>query len=291
MGKIKIITDSNSGIKQKDVNDLDIFVVPMPFYINGQEYLEDISITTPEFFKYLEQDANISTSQPSTMYLQDLFTKTLKEYDDIIYIPMSSGLSNTCESAKVIAKNFHGRVHVIDNLRISVTQKNSVFEAYHLASLNKSAQEIEDYLNKTKNIASIYIYLDTLKYLKKGGRITPAAALLGNLLKIKPILYTRGGKFEKFATCRTIFKAKEIMINQIKSELENEFKDYYEKGLMCLHIAHTQNEEEAEEFKKEVLEALPKIKFGYVDALSLSVSCHIGSGALALAMCIDNSNN
>ncbi len=290
MGKIKIITDSNSGIKQKDVNDLDIFVIPMPFYINGQEYFEDISLTTEEFFKFLEQDANISTSQPSTMYLQDLFTNTLKDYDEIVYIPMSSGLSSTCESAKVVAKSFNNKVHVIDNLRISVTQKSSVFEANRLKNLGKSASEIETYLMETKNIASIYIYLDTLKYLKKGGRITPTAALLANLLKIKPILYTRGGKFEKFATCRTIYKAKDIMIEQIKKELEGEFKEYYQQGLMTLHIAHTQNYEEAQNFKKEINEKLPNLKVGYIDPLSLSVSCHIGAGALALAMAIDHTN-
>lgn len=212
MKKVKIITDSNSGIKQEEVNQWDVFVIPMPFYIDGKEYLEGITLTQTEFYNLLKEDTSISTSQPSSFYLQDLFEKTLKDYEEIIYIPMSSGLSNTCENAKTIALKYHGRVHVIDNLRISVTQKTSVYEAINLLKQGKSALEIEEYLLKTRNIQSIYIYLDTLKYLKKGGRITPTAALLANLLKIKPILYSRGENFEKFNTCRTIFKAKELMI-------------------------------------------------------------------------------
>ncbi len=291
MKKVKIITDSNSGIKQEEVNQWDVFVIPMPFYIDGKEYLEGITLTQTEFYNLLKEDTSISTSQPSSFYLQDLFEKTLKDYEEIIYIPMSSGLSNTCENAKTIALKYHGRVHVIDNLRISVTQKTSVYEAINLLKQGKSALEIEEYLLKTRNIQSIYIYLDTLKYLKKGGRITPTAALLANLLKIKPILYSRGENFEKFNTCRTIFKAKELMIQQVKEELENEFLEYYKKGLMSVSVAHTENIEEALEFKKQIMEVFPKLKFNYVDALSLSVSCHIGPHALAIALAMDSTNN
>lgn len=291
MSKIKIITDSNSGMKQSEVDDLDIYVIPMPFYIDGKEYLEGISLSQEEFYKLLADDTNISTSQPSVFFLQELFENTLKEYDEIIYIPMCSGLSNTCESAKNIAKDYNGRVHVIDNLRISVTQKSSVYEAAKMVKEGKTANEIEDYLMSTKSIASIYIYLDTLKYLKKGGRITPTAALLANLLKIKPILYTRGGKFEKYATCRTIHKAKELMIEKIKEELETEFKEYYNKGMMGVYIAHTQNFEEAKIFKEDIETAIPNVKVSYIDPLSLSVSCHIGAGALAIAISINNTLN
>lgn len=287
MKKIKIITDSNSGLTQSEVQDLDIFVIPMPFYIDGKEYLEGISLTQKEFYKLLKDDTNISTSQPSSFYLQELFTNTLKEYEEIIYIPMSSGLSNTCMNAMSIAKAFNGKVHVIDNKRISIIQKTSVFEAYELLKQGKSAAEIEKYLLDTAHIQSIYIYLDTLKYLKKGGRCTPTAALLSNLLKIKPILYTRGDKFEKFNTCRTIYKAKELMIEQIKKDIENEFQKEYDDGLLCISVAHTENEEEAENFKNEIIQAMPKLKFNYVDALSLSVSCHIGPGALALGITCD----
>ncbi len=291
MKKVKIITDSNSGIQQEEVNDLDIFVISMPFYIDGKEYLEGISLTQEKFYELLKDDSNISTSQPSSYYLQNLFETTLKEYEEIIYIPMTSGLSSTCENAKSIAAKYNGRVHVVDNLRISVTQKTSVYEAYDLLKQGKSASEIEEYLLKSKDIQSIYIYLDTLKYLKKGGRITPTAALLGNLLKIKPILFSRGGNFEKFNTCRTIYKARELMIQQVQYELEHEFKEYYDKGLMSVNVAHTENLQEALDFKKEIMETFPNLKFNFVDALSLSVSCHIGPGALAIALAIDSRNH
>lgn len=287
MKRIKIITDSNSGLKQEEGEQLDVFVIPMPFFIDGKEYLEEISLSQEEFYPLLARGVNISTSQPSAFYLTELFKKTLQDYDEIIYIPMSSGLSGTCANAKVIAEQFDGRVHVVDNHRISVTQKASVFEAVYLSKQGKSAQEIEDYLLKTAYISSIYIYLDTLEYLKKGGRITPAAALLSSLLKIKPILTTRGDKFDKFDICRNIIKARKLMIQQVKKDVENDFKDYYEKGLMAVSVAHTENFEEAESFKKEIQATLPKLKFHFVDHLSLSVSCHIGPGALAIALSVD----
>lgn len=287
MKRIKIITDSNSGLKQEEGEQLDVFVIPMPFFIDGKEYLEEISLSQEEFYPLLAKGVNISTSQPSAFYLTELFKKTLQEYDEIIYIPMSSGLSGTCANAKVIAEQFDGRVHVVDNHRISVTQKASVFEAVYLSQQGKTAQEIEDYLLKTAYVSSIYIYLDTLEYLKKGGRITPAAALLSSLLKIKPILTTRGDKFDKFDLCRNTIKARKLMIQQVKKDAENDFKEYYEKGLIAVSVAHTENYEEAESFKKEIQEALPKLKFHFVDPLSLSVSCHIGPGALAIALAVD----
>lgn len=287
MNKIKIITDSNSGLKQHEGEKLGVFVIPMPFFVDGKEYLEELTLSQEEFYPLLAKGANISTSQPSAFYLTELFEKTLQDYEEIIYIPMSSGLSGTCANAKVIAEQFHGRIHVIDNHRISVTQKESVLEAVYLYQQGKTAAEIEEYLLKTAYVSSIYIYLDTLEYLKKGGRITPAAALLSNLLKIKPILTTRGDKFDKFNVCRNLIKARKLMIQQAKKDVENDFKEYYEKGLMAVSVAHTENFEEAEIFKKEIQEALPKLKFHFVDPLSLSVSCHIGPGALAIALSVD----
>lgn len=287
MNKIKIITDSNSGLKQHEGEKLGVFVIPMPFFVDGKEYLEELTLSQEEFYPLLAKGANISTSQPSAFYLTELFEKTLQDYEEIIYIPMSSGLSGTCANAKVIAEQFHGRIHVIDNHRISVTQKESVLEAVYLYQQGKTAAEIEEYLLKTAYVSSIYIYLDTLEYLKKGGRITPAAALLSNLLKIKPILTTRGDKFDKFNVCRNLIKARKLMIQQAKKDVENDFKEYYENGLMAVSVAHTENFEEAEIFKKEIQEALPKLKFHFVDPLSLSVSCHIGPGALAIALSVD----
>lgn len=288
MSKIKIVTDSNSGISQKEGKELGVFVIPMPFYVNGKEYYEDISLSYDQFFDFLAEDADVSTSQPSVYYLEQTFTDLLKENDELIYIPMSSGLSGTCQSATLIAEKFNNRVHVIDNQRISITQKTAVYEAVHLVNENKTIEEIIKYLLESKEIHSIYICLDTLKYLKKGGRITPAAALLGNLFKIKPILFSDGGAFEKFNTCRTFYKAKEIIMEQFEKEINGKFKEYYEKNLLTISVAHTANEQEALEFKKDLMARFPNIRCVFVDSLSLSVSCHIGPKALAAAICIDS---
>ena len=288
MEKLLIITDSNSGILQSEAKNLGIFVIPMPFTIDDEEYLEEISISQEEFYKHLEKDADVKTSQPSQIYLEELWTNFLNDYEEIIYIPMSSGLSATCENAKNYAKKFDGKVQVVDNLRISVTQKESVFEAIAMQKQGKNAKEIKNYLEGTKEKASIYITLEVLKYLKKGGRISPAAAALGSALKIKPILSSRGGKFEKYSVVLSLNQAKAKMINKIKQELENEFKEEYEQGKICISIAHTQNEDEALKFKDEILQKIPNVNFRFIDPLSLSVSCHIGPGALAIATCVNN---
>ena len=288
MKKIKIITDSNSGILQSEAEELGIYVIPMPFTVNNEEYLEEISMSQDEFFKHLESDADVKTSQPSQYYLENLWNDLLKENDELLYIPMCSGLSATCANAKRYAENFDNKVHVVDNLRISVTQRESVMEAIALAKKGKSAADIKKYLEETKNKASIYITVGTLKYLKKGGRINPAVATIGTLLKVKPILFTRGDKFNKFAMTMSLAQAKKKMIEKIKEELETEFKEEYEKGKMYLSIAHTQNEAEALKFKEEVMSAIPNIEVHYVAPLSLSVSCHIGPGALALTLTVNN---
>lgn len=286
MEKVKIVTDSNSGILQAEGKKLGVFVIPMPILLNEDEYEEEISISQDEFYQMLRLDPTIGTSCPSPGYLTSLWDDLLKEYDSIVYIPMSSGLSSTCENAKRLAQDYNGKVQVVDNERISVTQKMSVLEAVELAKQGRSALEIREYLEKSKDMASIYICVDTLKYLKKGGRISATAAALGTMLRIKPILSSRGGKFEKTAVAMSMGQAKKRMIQQIKFELENEFKEQHAQGKMRLYIAHTQNEEEAMKFKEEV-----EKEFGmsvvFVDPLSLSVSCHIGPGALALAMSIN----
>ncbi len=288
MKKIKVITDSNSGILQSEADKLGVFVIPMPFTVDGEEYLEEISMSQDEFFERLGADADVKTSQPSQMYLEELWDGLLKEYDELLYIPMSSGLSNTCENAISYAQKYDGRVVVVDNQRISVTQKESVFEAIELVKQGKSALEIRDYLLSTAKKASIYIMLSVLKYLKKGGRISPAAANIGDAMKLKPILYTRGGKFEKYAIVLTVNQAKKKMIEKIKKEFETEFKEEYESGRMVVSVAHTRNFDEALKFKEEIIAAFPKSVFRFVDPLSLSVACHIGAGALAIAVCVDN---
>ena len=284
MNKIKIITDSNSGITQKESEELGVFVIPMPFTIDCEEYLEEISISQEKFYDFLNNNSDVKTSQPSRFYLQELWDNLLTEYDEILYIPMSSGLSGTCVNATNLSKEYNGKVLVVDNTRISVTQKLSVLTALSLAKSGKTISEIKQYLEDEKDLTSIYITLGTLKYLKKGGRITATAAALGSVLRIKPILFSNGGNFEKFAMTINMGQAKKKIIQQLKIDLETKFKDLYEKGQMVVSVAHTQNEQEAIKFKQEIINELPNLKFAYIDPLSLSVSCHIGPGALAAAL-------
>lgn len=286
MDKIAIVTDSNSGITQEEGKNLGIFVIPMPFTVDGEEYLEDISVTQEQFFELLENGAEVTTSQPSQIYLEELWQNLLNSYEQIIYIPMSSGLSSTCENARKFAEKFGGRVHVVDNLRISVPQKISVYEAVGMVKAGKQAEEILEHLERTKGKCSIYLTLTVLKYLKKGGRITPAAAAIGDMLKLKPILYTRGQSFDKFAVTLSMGQAKRKMIQQIKNELNTEFKAEYEKGKMALLVAYSKVKEEGIKFAKEIEREFPNMKVLYVDPLSLSVACHTGAGALGIGICV-----
>ncbi len=283
MGKTAIITDSNSGITQAQAKELGVYVVPMPFIINGQDYFEDINLTQDEFYQKLAEDAAVSTSQPSLDSLMTLWEEVLKDHDEIVHIPMSSGLSGSTQSAMMLAdEEFEGKVFVVDNQRISVTQRQSVIDAKAMADAGYSAAEIRQKLLDTKFESSIYIMLDTLHYLKKGGRITPAAAALGTLLRLKPVLQIQGEKLDAFAKARTSAQGKSIMINAIKADIENRFGGM-EAGDFWIAGAYTNNLELANEWKKEVEAAIPGHEM-YMDPLSLSVACHIGPGALAVTV-------
>ena len=290
MEKIAIVTDSNSGITQEEGKNLGIYVVPMPFTVDGVEYLEDISITQEKFFSLLENGAEVTTSQPSQTYLEELWQDLLNSYEEIIYIPMTSGLSATCENAKRFAEKFNGKVHVVDNLRISVPQKISVYEALHMVKDGKTVKEILEHLESTKGKYSIYLTVSVLKYLRKGGRITPAAAALGDMFKLKPILSSRGQSFDKFAVALSMGQAKKKMIEKIKDELDTEFKPEYEQGKMALLVAYSKNKEEGLKFAKEIEQEFPNMKVLYIDPLSLSVACHTGAGALGIGVCVCNYN-
>lgn len=285
--KTAIVTDSNSGITQKEAKELGIFVVPMPFLIDGEQFFEDISLSQEEFYEKLKSDAQVSTSQPSAFDVGELWTEILKDYDKIIHIPMSSGLSQTCATLDNLAKTeYAGKVYVIDNQRISVTQRQSVMDSLAMSREGKTAEEIRDYLLDTKMQASIYIMVDTLKYLKKGGRLTPAVAAIGTLLKIKPVLQIQGFKLDQFAKVRKLADAKKTMISALAKDLDERFADLRKAGKMTIAIAHTENLEEAKVFAEELKSAFPDVEFTYINPLSLSVSCHIGPGALACAACI-----
>lgn len=283
MQKVRIVTDSNSGITQSEAKALGIDVIPMPFDINGETFFEDITLTQEEFYKKLEEGADISTSQPSIETVTNLWNKLLEEYDAIVHIPMSSGLSGSCQTAMAMAADYDGKVQVVDNQRISVTMKRSVMEALELVRQGKTASEVKKILEDTKFDSSIYITLDTLKYLKKGGRITPAAAALGTLLRIKPVLQIQGEKLDAFAKARTTKQAKNIMTDAVKKDIETRFNIEGKGDMVYLDIAYTNDRVAAEEFKAEVQNLFPDVTAEmYINPLSLSVSCHIGPGALAV---------
>ncbi len=284
MKKIAVVTDSNSGITQSAAKELGVFVLPMPFYINEELFLEDITLTQEEFYKKLLEDADISTSQPTPLDVTELWDKVLKEYDELVYIPMSSGLSNSCETAMALARDYEGKVFVVDNQRISVTQRQSVLDALKLIKEGKEGAEVKQILEETRMGASIYITLETLKYLKKGGRITPAAAAIGTILNLKPILQIQGDKLDAFSKSRGKMKAKKIMLEAIHHDLETRFAKEWEEGRMTIQAAYTGNLEEAQQWKEEIEAEFPGMDI-HMDPLSLSVSCHIGHGALAIVCC------
>ena len=280
--KIAIVTDSNSGITPETAKELGVFVVPMPFLINGDPYFENINLSQEEFYVLLANQASVSTSQPSPGDLTELWDNILQDHDELVHIPMSSGLSQSCATAMSLAQDYHGKVHVVDNHRISVTQKESVCDALKLREMGKSAAEIKEYLEKTAAASSIYIAVDTMKYLKKGGRVTPAAAMIGTILKLKPILQIHGERLDKYALARGSVKAKETLKAALKNDLETTFAKYVEMGEMTISLAYTDNRDEVMQFAEELKTMFPHIPFRFCDSLSLSVACHIGTGAIGL---------
>ncbi|MDE7365752.1 MAG: DegV family protein [Lachnospiraceae bacterium] len=284
MKKVAIITDSNSGITQMAAKELGIYVLPMPFTMEEQEFFEDISLTQEQFYEKLKNNTEIATSQPSPESVTKLWDDVLQEYEEVVHIPMSSGLSGSCQTAILLAEDYDGRVQVVNNQRISVTQRQSALDAKKMADQGKTAAEIADVLMATKMDSSIYIMVDTLKYLKKGGRVTPAAAAIGEILRIKPVLQIHGEKLDAFAKARNMKAAKTIMVNAIMKDItENlgSIPDAKDEQAPWIAIAHTQNEEEAVKWREELAEEFPGYEI-HIDPLSLSIACHIGPGALAL---------
>ncbi len=290
--KTAVITDSNSGITQAEAKELGIAVVPVPVLINGEQFLEDITLTQEQFYEKLKDiKIDVGTSQPSVPDVVEYWNRALETNDAVIYIPMSSALSASCETLNryidTEAPQYKGKVFVVDNQRISLTQKQSAIDAKHMADDGYTAQEIYDWLMETKLTASIYLMVDTLKYLKKGGRITPAVALIGTILKLKPVLQIQGGKLDTYSkSARKTSQAKEIMLNALKSDLEKRFSKEYEAGKLMLAVAYTDNYEAGLEFKSEVENAFPDIPVEYVNPVSVAVACHTGPGVIGVVMCI-----
>ena len=281
--RIAVATDSNSGITQKEAKELGIAVLPMPFMINEETFFEDITLTQEEFYERLEGGANVKTSQQSPESVMNFWKELLQEYDEIVYIPMSSGLSGSCQSAIMLSEDFDGKVQVVNNQRISVTQRQSALDAKMLVERGLGAEEIKEILENDKFNSSIYIMLDTLYYLKKGGRITPAAAAIGTILKLKPVLQIQGDKLDAFAKARTTGQGKAIMINAIRNDMENRFGGATADNIW-LEVAYTKDDAAMKQFVEELRKEFPSFEI-VSNPLSLSVACHIGPGALAVACC------
>lgn len=282
---IVIVTDSNCGFTIDQAKELGIEIQPTPVLVNGEQFFEEEGFTQEQFYEALTHDGTtVATSQPNPFDVAERWRRLLKSYDEILYMPLSSGLSATALTIKKMAETepeFIGKVFALDNHRVSITQKQTVYDALKMIKEGKTAKEIYDYLMETGKYSSIYIALGTLKFLKKSGRLTPAAALIGTMLRIKPVLQNHGGVFDTYAKVRKTSEAKKVMIEAIERDLNGEFKTLREQGRMALGVAHTQNFEEAQIFAKELKEHFPDLEVKYIDPLSLSVSCHIGPGALA----------
>ena len=283
MSKIAIATDSNSGITQAQGRELGVFVLPMPFYINDELFLEDITLTQEQFYQRLAEDADVKTTQPAPGDVVELWDKILADYDQVVYIPMSSGLSSSCETAQMLAQDYEGKVFVVNNQHISVTQRRSVLDAKKLAEAGWSAGQIRDALEATKFDSDIYITVDTLKYLKKGGRCTPAAAAIGTVLGIKPVLRIKGDKLDSFAKARGWKAAKKTMLDTAHKVMETDFADCGGPEDLYIDVAYTGSLEDAREWIEEVEASFPGFPI-HADPLSLSVACHIGPGALAVTL-------
>ena len=281
--KIAILTDSNSGITREEADNLNIYVLPMPFYIDDEVFFEDIDLTQEEFYKRLEDNCKITTSMPVVGDLLDKWDKLLEDYDQIVYIPMSSSLSSSCQTAHMLSLDdeYEDKVFVVDNQRISVTMRESVLDAKYLAEKGYNGEDIKNILEDHKRDSSIYISLVTLEYLSRGGRLTKGVAALGNILRIKPVLQIQGGKLDTFARGRTLEQCKQTMISAVKEDIKNRFDD--DPSIVEIAIAHTDNEEEAIKFREEVLEIWPDREI-VINPLSLSVACHIGPGSLAITV-------
>ena len=282
MKKVAIVADSNCGITKNEAEKLGVFLVPMPFIIDGEIFFEGVNLSVDDFFEK-QLVTKITTSQPNINDVVEIWKEILKNYDEIVHIPMSSGLSKSCETANTFAQEFEGKVQVVDNHRISVTQKASVLDAVRMARDGKSAVEIKNWLEETGKDSSIYIMVNTLKYLKQGGRVTPAVAMFGEILHIKPVLQIQGGKLDHFAKVLNVKSAKAKMIDGLKRDLNGRFAEYVAMGKMKISVAHTKNDENAKIFAQEIEKIFPNLEFEYIDPLSLSVATHIGPGSLACA--------
>jgi len=285
MKKVAVMTDTNSGILPENVDEYGCFIQAMPIIIDGEEYFEGVNIDPETFYTRQIANAKISTSQPSINEIVDVWEALLKQgYDEIVYIPMSSGLSNSYETAANAAQQFNGKVQVVNNQRISLNMKSSVVDAVNMAKNGLDAVKIKKWLEETKFDSSIYIMVDTIKYLKRGGRVTPAAAAIAAILNIKPVLQIQGGKLDSYAKVMNVRAGKAKMLEALKNDIQNRFANFLQEGKLRISVAHTQNEANALVFAQELKDAFPNIEFEYIDPLPLSIATHIGPKSLACSV-------
>ena len=283
MSKTAIVTDSNSGITQAQGAQLGIRVLPMPFYINDVLYFEDLTLSQEDFYRHLEEGADVKTTQPAPGDVTALWDEVLRDYDELVYLPMSSGLSSSCDTAIMLAQDYSGKVEVVNNQRISATLRHAVLDAIALARAGKSAREIRELLEAVKFESDIYITVDTLKYLKKGGRLTPAAAAIGTVLNLKPVLRIKGEKLDAFAKTRGWKAAKKTMLDTIQEVIRRDFPECRGPEDLYLDAVYSGAREDALDWLEEVQAAFPGWPV-QLEPLSLSVSCHIGPGARAITL-------
>ena len=287
MKSIGIITDSHSSISQEEAKKLGIFVLPMPFYIDGRCFYEGVDLTREEFFEKQAAGAEVSTSQPAPAEVMEMWDQALEQFEKVLYMPISSGLSGSYETACIMAQEgkYQGRVLVVDHGQVASPLHRMVLDALELAENGYAAETIREMLEKAGNHMMIYIGVQTLEFLKKGGRITPGAAALGSVFNIKPVLKLETGKLDSFKKCHGLMKAKRTMIEAIKQELETRFSDAWKAGAVHILAASSASERETEEWVREIEDAFCGIKV-MCDPLSLGVCCHVGPGGLGIGCAV-----
>ena len=285
MRPIGIITDSHSSITQAQAKELGILVLPMPFEIGEDQFYEDVTLTREQFFQKLDLGARIATSQPSMADVMAIWDKALKDYEQVLYIPISSGLSGSCATAFAMAQEepYAGRVLVVDNGRVSTPLHRSILDALELIEEGYKAEQIKAILEEARDKMVIYVGVQTLEHLKNGGRITPATAALGTILNIKPVLRFDVGTLDTFKKCRGFAKAKKTMLEAIRHDLDTRFKEWYDRGEIYLLAASSSSKDDTEQWVLEIQEAFPDLPV-MCDDLSLGVSCHIGYGGLGIGI-------
>ncbi len=292
--KVALVIDNSGSLTKEEMEKIKVEkMIPISFIINGEEYYENENMTYDDFYKFLkDKNTDVSTCQPSAENVREQWREVLKKYDEIVYILLSSGLSESCNTAINISheEEFEGRVFVVNNQRVAFLNKMAMFEARAMIDAGKSGKEVKEYLEKTKSDTGVYIAVDTLKYLKKGGRVTPAAAAIGTLLNIKPILQIHGGKLDAYAKVMSMKQAKAKMIAATRKEIEERFPEEAKQGKVYIGMAHSNpdvNAQEIKDFEAEVRSAFSDFPFFTHDPLPLFIVCHTGPGAMAVGYCVD----